>query len=132
MNDLLASFYEMLVGNTFADTMFNSGMYIEVFWISFFIVMPITLLYYIIIDSVRFSRWWHWLIVLGFSSLILFLVAYILPQDTFFVENISVPNSEFFLFGIENLLMGILLFIGFSALFRFTFSNNCRSTPFPQ
>jgi hypothetical protein len=132
MYDLLASFYELYYATPFSDEMYREGLYGIVFIWTFVAVILATLLYYVIIDKVSLSRWYHWLLFMVFGLVLSFFIGFYLPQNTFYVNNIEIPGMDFVAFGFVNVLMGIILTLIFSAIFRFTLSNNCRSTPYPQ
>jgi hypothetical protein len=132
MYDLLAGFYELYYSTPFSDEMYREGLYGIVFLWTFVAVVLVTLIYYVILDKVSLSRWYHWLFFMGIALVLSFFIGFYLPQDTFYVNNIEVPGADFVAFGFVNVLMGLLITIFASAVFRSFFSNNCRSTPYPQ
>ncbi len=94
----------------------------------------IAVLFYYIIDSVHFDRWWHWLIVLGIAMLLTAGLdsQYITPR---MVGGDMMRQSYYspYLLSLAgwNAMIGGVCFIIASFAIRW-WSGNCRHTPLPQ
>lgn len=91
-------------------------------------------LFYYIINSVHFDRWWNWLIVLGISTLLTTWagLTYLTSRMEAFQIGLSdyyAPMTEAFTGWIA--LFAFLIFTIASVGMRW-WSSNCRHTPFPQ
>ena len=49
----------------FSDEMYNQNLYFVVAIVTVIFAWGLAAVFYYVINSVRFSRWWHWLAVLG-------------------------------------------------------------------
>ena len=49
----------------FSDEMYNQNLYFVVAVVTVIFAWGLAAVFYYVINSVRFSRWWHWLAVLG-------------------------------------------------------------------
>lgn len=91
-------------------------------------------LFYYIINSVHFDRWWNWFIVLGISTLLTVWCAIKLLSGS--MEAFEPGLSDTYRSLTETLagwvaLFAALIFIIASYGLRW-WSSNCRHTPFPQ
>lgn len=84
--------------------------------------------YYYVINSVKFDRWWHWLATCG-------VVTVLTPAVCYFVLSRLLAGSDFgsqtLAFALHNTLYTALTFVVASFSIRW-WSSNCRHTPLPQ
>ena len=125
------TFYDTLYYNTeFNNNLYNLGLY------NIFAIVTIAFtwlgaaVYYYAINSVRFDRWWHWLIVLAIVCVLCPAVCYIISLNSFARAGMDYA-FEAFVFQVTTLVWAALLFIVASFSMRW-WSSNCRHTPFPQ
>ncbi|EFA43641.1 hypothetical protein HMPREF0645_1925 [Hallella bergensis DSM 17361] len=111
----------------FSYEMYNDGHYFVTSVISSVVAWGVAGLFYYVINSVSFSRWYHWLISLlaasALSSVIIF--AYL---DNTLTEGFS---SSLFSFCVINFAATALLYLVASFAMRW-WSSNCRHTPIPE
>lgn len=114
----------------FNDQLYNHGLYTTIPSIAVIVGWGTAAVYYYAINSVRFDRWWHWLVMLA--------VAAVLSPVLGLIANISAFNeagldygSDIVLFEFGNMVLTALLFVVASFSMRW-WSSNCRHTPFPQ
>lgn len=77
MNDFFANWYEMLTTFTgFSDDMYQNGLYIPIGFCMVLIPIVILTIYYIVVNSRQFNRWWHWLLLVLIICIINFGIAF--------------------------------------------------------
>jgi len=93
----------------------------------------------------RSNRWWNWLIILLIAGIINFFIAYGWTVNDFLNGNIGdclmynrdeqgniiaqhIFTSDCWLFGLSNLFVSTLFFIGWSLVFKW-WSRNCKHSP---
>lgn len=86
--------------------------------------------YYYAINSVRWDRWWHWLVMLAVVVLLTPIICYIVNVRMFDENGISMA-AEAASFEVFNLVVTAVLFVIASFSMRW-WSTNCRHTPIPQ
>jgi hypothetical protein len=149
MKDLFASLYEFfkpLYGSDLADHLFglnpnNNGNYDAR---SLYVVVGVTCLllsaafvvgFYKLLDSPKFSRWFHWTIVLGVNWAINLLFGWWMPYKDLEKGNVAaslkdvIQSGNLWGFGFANSVWAIIFFILLSMIVR-PFSRNCSTTPF--
>lgn len=113
---------------SFSDAMHNNSVYTKITFIVVAMTWGGAALYYYVINSVRFDRWFHWLASGAVVSLLTAIVCY-------FVTGGSLPefedHGETIGFTGYVLLFAAVLFIVASFSIRW-WSSNCRHTPIPQ
>lgn len=106
----------------------------------------IVIFYYYILNHPRFSKWWSWLIMLGFTGVINLFIGYgitysdvlngTISDDLMYVRDkqgeivdtlITVSNC--WGFGVANMFVSILFFIVLSFGMKW-WSTNCKRSPF--
>lgn len=93
-----------------------------------------TFIFYYVIDSVKFDRWWHWLIILAAITMIVPVLCF--RYTALKLDELTVGLSADYaalniLLSVWNTLIASLFFILASFSIRW-WSRNCRHTPFPQ
>ncbi|MBR6490571.1 MAG: hypothetical protein IKT03_08575 [Muribaculaceae bacterium] len=114
--------------NGFSDQMFNTGAYGSVAAITIAMAWGLAAIYYYVINSVKFDRWYHWLAMLGITSVLTPVVCYIVVAHL--LDAFDYSTAEF-TFEIYNILFTALTFVIASFSIRW-WSSNCRHTPIPQ
>ena len=103
----------------FANEMYNDNLYFMTTLFAVIIAWVLGAVYYYVINSVSFSRWYHWMIVLVAGALLSAIVC--------FVDY----RTQLFAFCFFDLIIEGLLFIVASYSIRW-WSSNCRHTPIPE
>lgn len=102
--------------------------------------------YYYILNSAKFSKWWHWLIVMLLVGIVNFIIGYVwvspyypqigdclkyyVTEDGVIDQSVFIiVNGSFWLFGLANAIVSMLFFILFSFIGKWG-SSQCRRTPF--
>ena len=114
----------------FSDQFFNLGLYTPVSLITAGVAWMGAAIYYFVINSVRFDRWYHWLLTLAIVTLLAPIVCYAL-NDYVFAKNDLMYITESINFELVNLAITAILFFVASFSMRW-WSSNCRHTPIPQ
>ncbi len=126
--------YPWLSGSYF-DGDFDTAMYDDNFYL-YVAVMNVLLswagaaTFYYIINSVSFSRWYHWLIMLGGTSAIVGVLAYVIPDGTLYDAGYNF-EGQLTQFAILNFVVALVMFVISSFSIRW-WSSNCRHTPIPE
>ena len=106
----------------------------------------IGVLYYYVIISARFHRWWSWLIMMCFNGVLCFFFAYwwikedfkdnligdcllYLRNDSGDIADYYITDSSFWGFSLTNAILSIAVFFLLSMLLKWG-SVNCRKSPF--
>lgn len=93
------------------------------------------IIFYYVINHPKFSRWFHWLIILIITGIISSSFAYYLPYEDLIADKIfvdfNVSGTNIFLFSFSNFLISSLYFLLFSLALRW-WSSNSASTPIPS
>ncbi len=111
----------------FANEMYNENHYFVVAVISSVMAWGVAALFYYVINSVSFSRWYHWLLSLLAVSIVAPVVNYIYLDGALSIDY----SSKLFNFSIIDFVVTALLFIIASFAIRW-WSGNCRHTPIPE
>lgn len=121
--------YEALYYSSgFSEAMHNQDAYGIVAIVTITMTWGIAALYYYVINSVKFDRWYHWLAMLGITSVLTPVVCYIIVAHL--LDEFDYSTAEF-TFEIYNILFTALTFVIASFSMRW-WSSNCRHTPIPQ
>lgn len=123
--------FEMLYyERQFSNEMYNQNLYFVVAVITALIAWGFAGIFYYAINSVSFSRWYHWLVVLGVAVVLTSVVNYIYPNNMFSTDGLDF-TSQLFSFCVVNAAVEAVLFIIASFSMRW-WSSNCRHTPIPE
>ena len=115
----------------------GNNLYVSTGWIVLIITVLSVVTFYYFINSPRFARWYHWILVLIINSIILFGISYTFVRTDLINGSISpdleplIQNSHIVFWGISNAILSGSLFVIFSFLLRW-WSTNCSTTPIPQ
>lgn len=115
----------------YSDSMYNFGIYDTVAIVIVAMTWACAAIYYYVINSVRFDRWWHWLAMLGVVAVLTPVICYTITANVFGDNGgISYP-AETASFQVVTLIYTALMFVVASFSMRW-WSSNCRHTPIPQ
>lgn len=112
--------------NEFSNFMYNERIYRAIAAITIALPWAAAGVYYYLIDSVRFDRWFHWLIVALAVAIVTPVVCYFVTQ-----EDLLDYNAESIELQIYNIVFSFIMFVIASFSIRY-WSRNCRHTPIPQ
>lgn len=111
----------------FSYEMDNDGHYLVTSIISSAVAWGIAGLFYYVVNSVSFSRWYHWLITLLVASVLSAIINFTYLNNAL-TEDYSSP---LFSFCVINFVVTAILYIIASFAMRW-WSSNCRHTPIPE
>ena len=114
----------------FSDEMYNNSIYGIMTAISIGMAWGVAAIYYYVINSVRFARWWHWLSMLVIVTLITPIICYFVTTGIFNSAGKDFTH-EAMAFELSNMIAVAALFVVASFSIRW-WSSNCRHTPIPQ
>ena len=114
----------------FSNEMYNQNLYLVVAVVTALIAWAAAGIYYYAINSVSFSRWYHWLIVLGVAAVLAPTINYIYPNSIFSGDGLDF-SAQLFSFCVMEFVVEAVLFIIASFSIRW-WSSNCRHTPIPE
>jgi magnesium-transporting ATPase (P-type) len=135
MNDFFANWYELLAYfDGFSDDMYNQNLYITIGLCMTLIPVGILTVYYYAINSVKFGKWWHWLLLVVALCAINFGISYVTSYNEFLYlyeqQNQSLPyTTEFVGFSLINALWVFVVSFVWSMIIKWG-SKQCRRTPF--
>lgn len=135
MNDFFANWYELLAYfDNFSNDLYNQNLYITIGLCMVLIPVILLSIYYYMVDSVKFNKWYHWVILVVVLAAINFCIAYFTSYNelSFIYEqqNKALPYaSEFVGFSLINVLWTVLVSFAWSMMIKWG-SKNCRRTPF--
>ncbi|MCM1034880.1 MAG: hypothetical protein NC038_00015 [Paludibacter sp.] len=138
MDGLIANLYELfgfLNQGNFSNDMYQNGFYKPIFIIMIAICLVVPVLYYYAINHPRINRWYHWLFFNLGTSLLDFIVAWVVASDKI-VNYYAQQEMEAPYDWTNYLLLSLMAFLwSFVCFFLFSFvikwwSTNCKHTPF--
>ncbi len=111
----------------FANEMYNEGYYLIVALIAAGVAWAGPALFYYVINSVSFSRWYHWLITLLLAAVVSAIASYSYLDGALSTDY----GSSLTGFTVLQFAVTAVLFVLASFGMRW-WSVNCRHTPFPE
>ena len=135
MSDFFSNWYELLAYlGDFSEDMYNENLYISIGLCMALIPVGVLTLYYYAINSVRFSKWWHWTLLVVFLCGINFGIAYSVSINElsylYEQQNKVLPYGiEFFSFSLINVFWTFVVSFVWSMMIKWG-SKHCRRTPF--
>lgn len=114
----------------FSNEMYNEGLYLIVAVITTVVAWGASALFYYVINSVSFSRWYHWLIVLVVAGVLAPVINCTYSGHLFSSLGYDF-SAQLFSFGVVDFVLTILLYTLASFGLRW-WSSNCRHTPIPE
>lgn len=126
-----AQIFECLYYDTeFSNEMYNNHLYMPNALITVLVAWGVSGLFYYVVNSVSFSRWYHWLTMLAAAMLVTAVAGY--SYTTGVMEKMQIDFSvQAFHFALYEALVEAVLFVVASFAMRW-WSTNCRHTPFPE
>lgn len=123
--------YEILYyERAFSNAMYNENIYFMIALFSSIVIWLMAIIYYYIINSVYFSRWYHWLVMLMGASGLATTVNYYYVKSIFTADKLDF-SLQLFNFSVVETILNMVLFIVVSFSIRW-WSSNCRHTPIPE
>ena len=135
MNDFFSNWYELLAYlGEFSEDMYNENLYITIGLCMVLIPVSVLTLYYYAVNSVKFSKWWHWLLLVVVLGGINFGIAYSVSLNElsylYEQQNKGLPYVfEFLSFSLINMFWTFAVSLVWSLMIKWG-SKNCRRTPF--
>ncbi len=114
----------------FSNEMFNQGLYTIVALLIVATAWVMGGIYYYVVNSVSFSRWYHWLVVLGICAVLVPVVTYVWLDGQFATDGLDFASQQL-TFALYAMLVEVVMFIIASFSMRW-WSSNCRHTPIPE
>ena len=130
LNELFASLYETLFyTNDFSGDLFNENLYTIIGLVMVVTSLLIPVLYYKIIDRVKFSKISIWLVFLSLSVIFNFLFCYMYSYNYLSALGLDYSSGEYLSFSFINAFYSLLVGFLFSLILK-NFSTNCKKVPF--
>ena len=123
-------FESMYYEREFSNEMFNENVYLMISVVTVVIAWGVAGIYYFVINSVRFSRWYHWLVMLAIAAFVTPTINYIYADSIFTALDYDFTH-QLWSFASVNLVVEVVLFVIASFSMRW-WSTNCRHTPIPE
>lgn len=111
----------------FANEMYNENYYFIVAIITAGVAWAFAALFYYVVNSVSFSRWFHWLGTLLVAAIVGAVANYSYLSSVLSIDY----GGKLFGFCVVDFVVTALLFIVASFAIRW-WSSNCRHTPIPE
>lgn len=125
--DLFEMFYYEM---QFSNEMYNNGLYFVASLSTAIIAWLCAAIFYYGINSVSFSRWYHWLVMLVIAGII--VTAINVPYlESVFSDNGIDFSKELAVFAVVNIIIECIMYTIASFSMRW-WSTNCRHTPIPE
>ena len=125
--DLFEMFYYEM---QFSYEMYNNGLYFVASLSTAIIAWLCAAIFYYGINSVSFSRWYHWLVMLVIAGII--VTAINVPYlESVFSDNGIDFSKELAVFAVVNIIIECIIYTIASFSMRW-WSTNCRHTPIPE
>ena len=121
-----ALYYE----RAFSDAMYNQNLYFVVAIVTLAIAWVLAAVFYYVINSVRFSRWYHWLLVQAAACVVTPVTSFVLCNNSLTAEGYDFAG-QLGSFCVIDLAVEAVLFTVASFAMRW-WSSNCRHTPIPE
>ena len=121
-------FEQLYYSNAFSNEMYNTDTYAIVAALTIGITWLGAAVYYYVINSVRFDRWYHWLAVAAVVTVLTPIVVYLVAAGQLAGTDYQ---GELLTYSLLDTVWTFLLFVIASFSMRW-WSTNCRHTPFPQ
>ncbi len=128
---LSATVFEgMYYEREFSNEMYNQGLYLPASLFVTCMAWGATATYYYLINSVNFSRWYHWLIMLIATSVLTTVCVHTYTDSALAEEGLSFSHQLTTFSGVCA-ITNMVFFIIASFSLRW-WSSNCRHTPIPE
>ena len=125
--DLFEMFYYEM---QFSNEMYNNGLYFVASLSTAIIAWLCAAIFYYGINSVSFSRWFLWLVMLVIAGIIVTAI-YVPYLESVFSDNGIDFSKELAVFAVVNIIIECIIYTIASFSMRW-WSTNCRHTPIPE
>lgn len=129
-NDIYPSLSGRFFDSEFDNAMYDNNFYLYVMLVNVLGAWIAAAVFYYVINSVSFSRWYHWLVVQFVISLVVAVLAYFLPEGTLYDEDYDF-DTQLWHFALLNFAVEFVMYVVASFSVRW-WSSNCRHTPIPE
>lgn len=134
MNEFFANWYELTYFEGFSDTMYENGLYIPIGFCMVLIPIAVLTLYYYVVNSRRFNKWWQWLLLVIIICVINFGIAFGISfngiYDVFGTSDVGYPLVACCLgFSFINFMWSFVISFVWSMIIKWG-STQCKRTPF--
>jgi hypothetical protein len=134
MGEFFADWYELMYLGEFSDKMYENHLYFTIGLCMVLIPVAVLAIYYYAVNSVKVSRWWHWLLLLVVLCAINFGIAYSISYNELVYQyeqiNEGFPfGNECVSFAFVNTLWTFVVSFVWSMIIKWG-SKNLRRTPF--
>ena len=124
------AFEGMYYEREFSNEMYNQGLYLPVSFLVIGMAWGAAAVYYYLINSVNFSRWFHWLIMLVATAALSTVCVHTYTDSALADEGLSFGHQLTTFSGVCAVTNTIFFIIASFSL-RW-WSSNCRHTPIPE
>lgn len=135
MNEFFANWYELIsYFQGFSDSMYDNSLYISIGFCMVLIPIVALTLYYYVVNSVRFNKWWHWLLLVFIICVINFGIAFGISYNGIYgihgTTEVGYPLVASCVgFSFINVLWTALVSFVWSMIIKWG-SSQCKWTPF--
>ena len=134
MNEFFANWYELTYFEGFSATMYENGLYIPIGFCMVLIPIAVLTLYYYVVNSRRFNKWWQWLLLVIIICVINFGIAFGISfngiYDVFGTSDVGYPLVACCLgFSFINFMWSFVISFVWSMIIKWG-STQCKRTPF--
>lgn len=137
MNDFFANWYELLgFFEGFSDDMFDNSLYLPIGLCMVLIPVVFLTLYYYVLNSARYNKWWHWLLLVIVLCVVNFGISYLVSYRNImniYTDMNSEPSYSLgtycFSFSMINVFWCFVVSFIWSLIIKWG-SSDCRRTPF--
>ncbi len=130
LNNIFSKIFEILgYDGSFSQDLYQEQIYFTLGLSGVFISLFLVLTFYFIINRPSFSRWQHWLIILGVNFLIAFLLGTFVTKSTFSTVGIDEYEiMKYIMLGLKNAIISTVFYIFWTYCFKW-FKSNAKGTP---
>ena len=135
MNDFFANWYELLAYfDALSNDLYDQNLYITIGLCMVLIPIAVLAIYYYVINSVKFNKWWHWLLLVIVLCAINFGIAYSISYNElsylYGQQNQLLPyHTEIIGFSLINAIWTFIVSFAWSLIIKWG-SKQCCRTPF--
>ena len=127
LTDQLAFMCDVTIANRFCDDLYSKDLYFLLFTLCLTSSFISALIFYKLIDSPSFRRWYHWVFILLANFVVCFAIGWVVPQQN--LLELGYEILDYLASGFEWGFMSMPLFFLISLGMRYI-SRNCRTVPF--
>lgn len=130
-NALFSNIFELwgLIYHPISNDLYSFEIFSTVGLVMLIVPLLVVITYYYIINSVRFCRLKHWLIMFLASSSLITIFAWLYSFNTFNYNGIYHTFGDYLTFIIVVLIWSMILFFTFSMMLKW-WSRNAKRSPF--